>query len=71
MTFDDLKQALWLKPHDLSQRMFHYGYSCGERGCVCFQDIRTAFYNYNVPEEQVLTYMRGIISGYVAGLNGG
>lgn len=64
MTFEEFKKVLLDRSSDMSAKMYHYGYTCGEQNLISFEYIKIAFINYNFSEEEQRIYIRKIIRGF-------
>jgi len=67
MTFTELKEALRERPEDVEQKLYNYGYSCGERDVINFEIVQQVFYIFNYEEAERRCYMRKIIKGFKDG----
>lgn len=67
MEFNELKNLLLKRPQDISEKLYNYGYQCGQKSYINFEIIRQAFYNYNYSVKEELFYMQKIIRGYKDG----
>lgn len=64
MDFEDFKNVLRTRPEDFAVKMYNYGYSCGERSMINFEDIKSAFVNFNYSEEEEMVHLHKITKGY-------
>ncbi|MFC6095645.1 hypothetical protein ACFPVY_03220 [Flavobacterium qiangtangense] len=64
MKFEKLKEVLMNRPKNMTEEMYHYGYSCGLRNVLNFEIVQQAFYIYNYSEKERLFYMRKILNGF-------
>ena len=67
MTYQEFKSVVLHKPEDMEEKLYNYGYTCGQRNVLNFEIIEQAFYIYNYSKKARLYYMRKILRGFQEG----